>query len=627
MYLTPTPNYWACDIEADGLLEDATRIWCACVENIVTGEKKTFTDKESFLAFYSKDMVLVGHNFIAYDCVMLNRHWGTRIPVSRVVDTFVLSQLYHPNYHRPRGLPKKKGAHSLEAWGLRLNFPKGDFNDFSQLSPEMVSYCRNDTSLTALLYRRLSNRMVEVGFTETGCEIETLAWNIIQNKQRRHGFPFNKQKAEELLTTFLHRREELENEIYKLWPPQLLCVKSFKRRCKRDGSDNAQYQRHKAQYPVLKDRDDGGYDAFDWVAFNLGSPQQRVEKLLELGWTPTQFTKKTDKGGGGNPKVDEESLLAFAEKSNTPELKALATWIVVNSRITNMLRPWLNAYNEKTGAIHGQLFIASTLRYRHSNPNTSNIPAVRKEKVDGKEVTLYGEQGAWAYECRDLFTCGDDPSYRLVGVDAKGIQIRILLNYAYSDEAYKLYTTGDPHVNNAELLGLANKAAGKKFFYTLIMGGAGARLAADQAQFGTKLTAKQGAEMKKQIIASIPGFEELIRRLEAELSSTGRIVLCDGTPIIVPFPHMVIPYLLQGDESRIMKKASIYLDEEIRRQSFRAYKCGDSHDEWQFKVHVADVDRFQEAALSVFPRTGEFFNYRVPIEGDAKVGNTWAETH
>lgn len=608
MYLTPTNSHWACDIEANGLLEDATVIHCVCVENVVTGEAHAFTDKEELHAWMDRSVVFVGHNFIAYDSVLLNRLWDTRIPISRIVDTYVLSQLYNPNY---------PGGHSLEAWGLRLKHPKGEFNDWSNFSDEMLEYCRNDCSLTAILYRKLTQRMRDVGFTESGCRLESLSWNIIQNKQRKHGFPFDKQRAEELYAELRHRQKELESEIFVLFPPELLCVGEYRKAFKGNGEYSKQYERHVQQYPESEVLKDGSYRVFDYVPFNIGSPKQRVEKLLALGWQPINYTEK------GNPKIDEDELLKFAEESGKPEVTAIAKWLVVNSR-ANMIRTWLDAYNENTGAIHGKLFIASTLRYRHSNPNTANIPAVRKDKDDN---TLFGEEGTWAYECRDLFHCSDPEKYSLVGVDAKGLQLRILANYAYSEDFANTVLTGDPHKRNIELLGLANKAAAKKFIYTLIMGGGGARLAADQAQFGTKLTAKQGHMLKKKMIESIPGFRDLIRRLEDELSKTGRIRLCDGTPILVPSYHMVIPYLLQGDESRLMKQAGVYLDEEIRRHRYDAYKVGDIHDEWQFKVSNKDLEGFTNKALKVFPRSGDFFNYRVPIEGDVKVGKTWAETH
>jgi hypothetical protein len=613
-YLEADKNFWACDIEADDLLEKATRVWCCCVENIETGEKHAFTNKEDFLAWCEPEFTLVGHNFIAYDLPMLNRFWLAKLPVSRCIDTFVLSQLYNPSF---------SGGHSLGAWGHRLRFPKGEFNGFTKLSEEMLEYCARDTSLTRLLYQRLSSRMRSVGFTEVGCELEHLSWNIIQNKQRRHGFPFDKKKAEELYATLRGREEQLKQRIYTLWPPQLLVVAEYPKSRKQNGERTANYLRHSGQYPKLEDTPEGGYRCYDYVSFNLGSPKQRVEKLLELGWTPTQWTIDKVTKEKKNPKIDEESILAFAEECGREEVSCLAKWLVVNSR-ANMVRTWLDALDEDTGCIHGRLFIASTLRYRHSNPNSANIPAVKTDK-EGKAI--YGEAGTWAYECRDLFYTGDPTKYSLVGVDAKGIQLRVLANYAYSEEFVSNVLAGDPHTNNIKNLGLANKAAAKKFLYTTLMGGGGAKLAADQAQFGTKLTEREGNALKQRLIDSVPGFRELIERLQQELERTGRIRLCDGTPILVPSPHMVIPYLLQGDESRIMKKASILLDREIRREKIDAWKVADIHDEWQFVVRTSLLDEFVPKALGCFPEAGKFFNYKVPIEGDAKVGKTWAETH
>jgi hypothetical protein len=630
VYLTPTDKHWACDIEADNLLDKATTIWCCTVLNVVTKEEREFTDAEAFNVWRleNPDATFVGHNFLAYDAIMLNRFWGARISATRIVDTFILSQIYNPTYAKPKGC--EKGAHSLEAWGIRLNYRKGDFDDFSKLTPEMVKYCRRDTRLTALLFRRLSERMVAVGFSERGCELEHLAWNIIQNKQRRNGFPFNYQKAQELYVTLREREEELKNAIYKLWPPVLQPVGSFKKPFKKDGEPSANYLRHLEQYPRVELVGDAEYVAWDFVEFNLGSPSQRVAKLLELGWEPTKLTK------AGNPQVDEDALLEYAEASDTPEIKALAKWIVVNSR-ANMVNTWLNSYDETTGAIHGKLFIASTLRYKHSSPNSANIPAVRlKKDAEGKEHIQYGEDGAWTYECRDLWTCGDPVLYSLVGIDGTGIQNRCLIHgliKTVGEEKVRpfkeLALEGDVHKRNIEVLGLANKAAAKKFYYTLMMGGGGARLAADQAQFGTKMTSKEGEKLKKLMVASIPGFGDLIEALEDELERTGRITLCDDTPILVPSPHMVIPYLLQGDESRLMKRSMIYVDEEVRRRkaSDKVFKVADIHDEWQYRVKKDHVDEFVDYALPCFLRAGESFNYNIPIEGDFKIGNTWAETH
>lgn len=644
MYLTPTENTWACDIEADALLDKATTIWCVTVENVITGEKHDFTDPIIFNSWFSDiranvngpPLIFVGHNFIAYDAVMLNRFWGTRININQIVDTYVLSQLYNPSMPRPPGFKGRKGPHSLEAWGHRLRFPKGDFNDFSHYSEEMLKYCAQDTTLTAKLFNRLTERMRGVGFSEEGAEIEHLAWNIIQNKQKKNGFPLDKQKAEELYVTIRQRESQLKDEIYSLWPPRLDRVAEYRRAYKNDGGRTAVFERHVEQYPKIEVADDGSYWCYDYVAFSLGSPSQRVEKLLELGWIPTQFTKRTPKGGGGNPRIDEDSLLAFAELSGQKEVLALSKWIVFNSR-ANMIRTWLDAYDEKTGAIHGSLFLNATLRYRHSNPNSANIPAVRlKKDNEGNEHVQYGEAGTWTYESRDLWTCGDPREFSLVGLDGTGIQNRCLIHHLINTvgadvvKPFKeLALEGDIHKHNINVLGLANKAAAKKYYYSLMMGAGGEKLAADQIQFGTHMTPAEGDAKKRALVKSIPGFKDLIRKLKNELDKAGRIKLCDGTPILVSSPHMVIPYLLQGDESRLMKKTMIYIDQEVNRNGLRehVFKVADIHDEMQYRVRNEYAERFMELALPCFNRAGEFFDYNIPVDGDAKIGKTWAETH
>ena len=92
--------------------------------------------------------------------------------------------------------------------------------------------------------------------------------------------------------------------------------------------------------------------------------------------------------------------------------------------------------------------------------------------------------------------------------------------------------------------------------------------------------------------------------------------------------HTRLGYLLQGDESRIMKKAAVLTKIECIRRNLDVVKVGDIHDEFQFDVRLEHVQEFTDEVLpNAFRRSGEFFNYRLPIGCDAKVGLTWAETH
>jgi hypothetical protein len=140
-------------------------------------------------------------------------------------------------------------------------------------------------------------------------------------------------------------------------------------------------------------------------------------------------------------------------------------------------------------------------------------------------------------------------------------------------------------------------------------------------------SARAGKEVKARFVSGFPGLGHLLDDLARQVDRTGRIKLCDGTPVIVDRPHTRLGYLLQGDESRIMKKAAIILNSLVRKAGLDVLKVGDIHDEFQFDVLKEHVDAFIDLCRTAFRLSGEFFNYNLPIECSAKVGLTWASTH
>jgi hypothetical protein len=581
-----------------------------CAINLVTGQELTFTDPKTIREWIdlqlTRKCVFVGHNLLSFDVPVLNRLVGTRIPVSRVIDTFILSMLYSP------GLA---GGHSLEAWGGRLGFPKTEFSDWSCLSDDMVRYCLNDCRVNVRLWLRLSDRMRAVGFSDRSCELEHRAWAIIR-RQRLDGFQIDVPRAYELYTEIRELERKLKDEIYEHWPPVLQVVKRFAKARKANGDYCANYERHLTEYPELRHTDDGGYEALDWIEFNLGSPKQRVEKLLELGWKPREFTPK------GSPKPTKKgdlspSLKEFIEEVPNEAVKKLAEWIAINAR-GNMVSNWLDLI-DKDGRLHGNLWLAGSLRYRHDKPNTANIPAVR---VDKDAKPLLGRSGAFTYEARDVWTCRDVRNRSLVGVDAKGIQLRILADYLKDDKFTEAILSEDPHSANQKNMGLSTRALTKTITYATLMGAGDAKISNE-----AKVSLKEAKAAKLLFFEQVPGLPKLINRLKEELTRTGRITLCDGSRVLVPSDHMVIPYLLQGDESRIMKQAMIFVDEGKRRGRIDAIKVGDIHDEWQTDVLNDHIEAFKVLCSESFIAAGRSFGYSIPIECDSKVGLTWAETH
>ena len=601
-YLEHNNNFWVIDIETDDL--NATRVWCIVCRNVETDEVQTFSGATLWDHFRdwsdAHSPIFVGHNLLWFDLPTLNRIGRLVLPLDRAVDTMVLSYLYHP------AMP---GGHSLEAWGRRLGNPKGDFNDYSKFTPEMLEYCIQDTAVTRLLYLKLSKRMREKGYTELSCSIEHGFAEII-NEQQRNGFFFDIDGATKLRSELQREHGRLGAEIRTLFPPTLQDVGVYTRRKRQDGSDFESYRRHCNTYPQVVDNDDGTYTCFDWVEFNINSPTQRVAKLLTLGWVPTKFTPKTPKGGGGNPQVDEDSLLEFAESSGIREVKSIAEYLVLQGRIS-MLDGWIRNYNDVTGCIHGKVFScgAGSRRCTHNNPNTANVPSV--------EVP-YG------HECRSLWRAR--PGRVLVGVDAKSCQARIFGHYLNNDEVARRYydpdTYGNPHIRTAEALGDAERyKKAKNAFFAYLFGASESKL---KATWGVPFKGK----IKKVLLDMNPGLKEATDNVQREWKRNGGRIRCiDGGYVVCPAEHAALNYEIQSAEKVQMALAAIVLRRYIRFNRLDAFWVGNIHDEWQIDSHPDHAEEVGRLACRAMRVAGRFLKFRVPMDGNYAVGTTWAQTH
>ena len=172
----------------------------------------THLSRRSLMDELAKGGQICGHNLIGYDVPVLNRLWGTRIPQYRVVDTLVLSRLFHPDLD---------GGHSLAAWGTRLGFPKGEHTDWEVFSPEMVEYCKRDVDVTERLHDALMSQMQVFGFTKHCVDLEhSVAW--ICKEQEDNGFEFDKDGAIKLYEELTTRMTRIENDLST-------CVPTYRR--------------------------------------------------------------------------------------------------------------------------------------------------------------------------------------------------------------------------------------------------------------------------------------------------------------------------------------------------------------------------------------------------------------
>ena len=128
------------DLESDGLLDDVTRIHCLVIYDSETDQTLVYNDEGDQepivrgVQVLEEADIICGHNVIGYDLPVLQKIYPWFQPNALVVDTLLLSRLYHTDMlgvdqkHDWPNMPSQMyGRHSLESYGYRLGEYKGSF--------------------------------------------------------------------------------------------------------------------------------------------------------------------------------------------------------------------------------------------------------------------------------------------------------------------------------------------------------------------------------------------------------------------------------------------------------------------------------------------------------------------
>ena len=569
------------DIETNSL--DASIIWCVVLKELNT-DTFVITTSPKQLPLLKINDTFITHNGIAFDIPILNNLWKTKITVPQVIDTFIMSRLFNPN---------REGGHSLASWGRKLAFEKIDFNNFESFNKETVEYCIRDVSLTEKVYNHLLQEGRE--FSDKSIRLEhNIAYIISQ--QTKYGFFLDKNKAEDLYAETYQKAKQIEYELQTEFKPKPKFIREVTPKIKKDGSLSLVGLK---DIPDAEESVGGSFSMFKYEPFNLASPKQIIERLNICGWHPTVFTPK------GSPKICEQNLETISD--NAPlSAKKLAEWKMLESR-WKTVESWLDACHADN-RIHGRVFSmgAVTGRMTHADPNMANVVSVDKP---------YGK------ECRECFTVKNPDKYSLVGMDAKGLELRMLAHYMNDKKYIDIVLHGDPHVENQKAAGLPDRSSAKTFIYAFLYG-AGAE------KIGSIIngTSKDGARLRNKFLCNMPSLSKLIDRV-AQAALRGSVKGLDGRRILIRHQHAALNTLLQGAGAIVCKQWSVYMHHYIKHNKLNARLVNTIHDELQYEVLNTDVEAIMESADKMMQRTGEFLDVRLELNADAKVGKTWADTH
>ncbi len=590
------------DIETDGFLLQATQIFVLAIKNIDESDVDVYTgnDIKHGISRLQKADKIIAHNGLLFDIPCIKRLYDIDLGFKTVVDTILISRLM---------LPDRDGGHSLDAWGKRLGFHKGDFKDFSKLTDEMIEYCKQDVRVTERLYKKLRIDAEEyMPKIIPAIQLEHEFAYII-SKQILTGFQLNVDKVTKLYHELQEEAEALHNTLQNIMPkvPDL----SFLTRLKKENiitltETSCTYIQDKTRKIVTKE-----------IKFDYPNPtsRQQIVKFLkdEYHWVPQEFTEK------GSPKIDEKILNAL-----TYPVATMFARLFRLQKQMGMIKSddggWLNYVNKETNRVHGNVLTnaTNTGRCSHSSPNLA--------QVDKKDIRM-----------REVWEAAD--GYKLVGVDAASLELRVLSHYlAPFDHGVLAHevTNGDVHTHNKELMGLQDRNSAKTAIYALIYGAGNQKLgtiyAADQ-QSKTRdeiELKKMGSVLRSRVEENFLGYKTLCDTVQKALAARGYLVGLDGRPLHPRSDYSALNLLIQSAGAIIMKKALV----NFYNSAILKYKEGidfklvaNVHDEAQMESLPGIAEELKDLFVQSIRQVTKDFELKCSLDGEGRIGSNWAETH
>jgi len=566
---------------------------------------------------------ICGHNIIGFDLPVLSKLYGFAPPLIRLLDTMVMAKCIHPDvrnddFMRSKFDKKLVGSHSLKAWGIRLSkLTKLTYGEedgaFDSYNEELRKYCERDVIVTHLLFDYLMKQQ------PSGEMLALEHWfAFLMRLQEKQGFAFDIDKAEKLELKLASKRADLLDKLQREFPSKQEEMKTpsgWSLEIKRDdgveiicGVTKVQLKeelKSRGLKQTLLKQAVKMAPKTKTTVFNPGSRKQIAERFSELGFDlPIEPDAKT-------PKVDEAVLRSI----DHPFAEVLCDYLLVTKRLGQLAegnQAWLKL--QKNGRIHGRVNTngAVTGRCTHQTPNVAQVPACRAE---------YGE------ECRELFKAGE--GYKLVGCDAAGLELRMLAHYLafYDRGAYaKTVVEGDIHTLNQQAAGLETRDQAKTFIYALLYG-------AGDAKIGEIVggSAKEGQMLKRKFLNNLPALKRLQADVQRKVEAEGKLVGLDGRILPVRSSHSALNMLLQSAGAVCMKVALIQLFHKMNSlnwQHGREYSfVANVHDEFQAEVLPEKARQFGDLAVLAIAAAGVELKLNVMLDGEAKIGESWAQTH
>lgn len=328
----------------------------------------------------------------------------------------------------------------------------------------------------------------------------------------------------------------------------------------------------------------------------------------KYGWTPTETTEK------GNPRIDS----AVLERMDYPEAKLLSEYWMLGARLALISNGPQNllSHVRSDGRIRGSVNTCGTVTARctHFEPNLAQIPAAG---------TPLGT------ECRSLFVA--PPGMRMVGADVSGLELRCLAHYLerYDGGAFaRELVEGDIHTANMVKAGLGTRNDAKRFIYAFLYGAGDSTIGAMFVPPGSGEDEKKekGREIRERFLSGLPALRRLREDVERRVTEKKRLIALDGRVLPVRSTHAALNVLLQSAGSIVVKTATVLFWRTVRRD-IAVEQALHIHDEVQLYAEEEHAEYAGRHMVECIREAGVALGMKCPLDGEYRIGGSWAETH
>ena len=353
------------------------------------------------------------------------------------------------------------------------------------------------------------------------------------------------------------------------------------------------------------------------TTFNINSPKQVGELLFDK----LQLDPKAKKSKTGQYSTSEEVLLAIKEKH--PVVGLILEYRALSKLITTYISA-LPGYIAADGKIHTTYnqTVTATGRLSSSNPNLQNLP-IRSERGRFIREAVIPDDGC-------LF----------LSADYSQIELRLMAHFSQDEHLLAAFRNGqDIHAATAaKIFGIPldqvtkdQRRQAKTANFGIIYG---------ISAFGLSQQLDCSRTEAKQLIddyfAAFPRVIEYIESQKELARQKGYAETLFGRKRYLPDIHSqnatvrsfaernAVNAPIQGTAADIIKIAMVSIHRRFKEENLQAQMIMQVHDELNFNVPAAEVDRVREIVVSEMQNAVQL---SVPLIAECGVGNNWLEAH